>query len=125
MFFVNESFYLVDLPGYGYAKASREVSQQIEGLVNWYLFLSGYQQKKVVLIVDSKIGPTKDDLEMLTALRQYKKDVVVIANKIDKLKKAELWSQLAKIQKLVGDYSVIPFSSVKKAGVKELLAAIS
>jgi len=86
--------------------------------------LSGGEQKKVVLIIDAKVGPTKDDLEILMALEDAKKDLVVIANKVDKIKKSEYQMKFKKIQELIGDHQIIPFSAEKKLGIKELLKAI-
>ena len=123
-FLINNKFYLVDLPGYGFAKAPKEVREKIFALINWYFFLSGAEQKKVVLIIDAKVGPTKDDLEILMALEEAKKELVVIANKVDKLKNSEKVGQFKKIQQLIGDHPIIPFSAEKKIGVKELLEAI-
>ena len=87
-FLVNNKFYFVDLPGYGFAKASKEVRAKIWDLVNWYFFLSGVEQKKVVVIIDAKVGPTKDDLEILEALHEHQKNIIVLANKTDKVKKS-------------------------------------
>lgn len=123
-FLINNKFYLVDLPGYGFAKAPKEVRSKIFELINWYFFLSGAEQKKIVLIVDARIGPTKDDLEILIALEDAKKNIVILANKIDKLKKSESIQKLKMIQQLIGDHLLIPFSAEKKIGVKELLKAI-
>jgi GTP-binding protein len=125
IFFINENFYLVDLPGYGFAKVGKAGMKRIEDLINWYLFLSGYPQKRVVLIIDAKVGVTKDDLEMLAALTESGKDIVIVANKIDKLKKSELNRQMDAIAKAVGGLPVIPYSAEKKLGIKELSEAIT
>jgi GTP-binding protein len=65
IFLINKAFYLVDLPGYGFAKVPLAVKQQIQKMINWYLFNSDYNFKRVILIVDANVGPTKDDLDML------------------------------------------------------------
>lgn len=120
LFLINKAFYLVDLPGYGYAKASHVVRQHLQGLIYWYFFDSKYQQKKVVVIIDALVGPTKDDLEILTQLREHQKDIVVVANKIDKMKKSTKKIQLQKIQDLIGPHVIIPYSSHDKVGLGEL-----
>ena len=124
LFLINKSFYLLDLPGYGFAKASREVREQLFKLIDWYLFKSPYQQKKVVLIIDANIGPTDDDLEMLHTLEDFKKDIVIVANKIDKIKKSKYAGQLQEIQNLVGEHKVIPYSSYDKIGISALTREI-
>ena len=120
IFFINRTFYLVDLPGYGYAKVSRETWDQIQKMINWYLFKSDYIFKKVVLIIDAKIGPTEDDMEMCYALEKENKDIIIVANKIDKIKKADYDKQIQKIKDIFHMHKVIPYSAEKKIGVGEL-----
>jgi GTP-binding protein len=124
IFLLNDSIYLADLPGYGFAKASKADQSWIFKLINWYLFNSGYQQKKIVMIIDAKIGPTRDDLDMLEALENQQKNILVVANKVDKIKKADYQKQLAKIQEMIGLHVVIPYSAEKGIGVATLTKAI-
>lgn len=120
LFLINKKFYLVDLPGYGYAQVSGQKRADIEGLINWYFFQSNCDIKKVVLIIDAKIGPTKDDMEMLFSLEQNEKNIIIVANKVDKIKKPEYDKQLEKIRAMVGIHKVIAFSAEKRFGVNEL-----
>ena len=124
IFLINKEFYLVDLPGYGYAKGSKEAQENIQSLIYWYLLDSNYQQKKVVLIIDANVGVTKNDTDMLYSLKEAGKDIVVVANKIDKLKNSVIQKQLKEIKEVIGDYRVIPYSAEKKSGVSELTAEI-
>lgn len=121
---VKSSFYLVDLPGYGFAKTSKDIQEQIQQLIYWYFFQSDYRQKKVVLIIDASVGVTNTDGEMLFSLKEANKDILVVANKIDKIKKTSLAKQLKEIQEEVGDYKVIPYSAEKRIGLNELLNEI-
>lgn len=121
IFLINDSFYFIDLPGYGYAKAPLKVRKKIHSLINWYFFESGISQHKIVLIVDANVGMTKDDLEMFYALRDHQKDVIILANKIDKIKKSEYDDKLKKIEELTYPFKNIPFSAKKKIGKEELL----
>ena len=82
-------------------------------------------KKKIVLIIDAKVGATEYDLEILRRLKDRERNVVVIANKIDKIKKSEYKKQLAAIQAAVGDYPVIPYSATEKTGINGLFAQIS
>jgi GTP-binding protein len=120
LFLINRTFYLVDLPGYGYAKMSKDRQEWLQNLIRWYLFESGYEQKKVVLIIDSKVGATEDDKEMLAALEETGKDIVLVWNKVDKLKKVEYDTKLAEIKALVPGRTIIPYSSKKRIGIGEL-----
>ena len=125
LFLINGSFYLVDLPGYGFAQMSQEGQDQLQELIRWYLWESGYKQKKIVLIIDAKVGPTVNDLEMLRTLEEYNKEVIVVANKVDKLKNSERTKQLQKIKSAIGDHEMIPCSATKKIGLAQLSQEIS
>jgi len=120
LFLINKKFYLADLPGYGYAHASKLGKAHLEELIYWYLLDSNYKQKKVVLIIDAKVGPTDKDLEMLRKLEEKGKDIVVVANKIDKIKKSEYAGKLKNLEYLIGDHKALPYSAEKKIGVGEL-----
>lgn len=124
LFLINNSLYFVDLPGYGYANVPGKLKNSIKSMVNWYFFVSNYEQKKVVLIIDANVGPTRDDLDMLHSLEDYRKDIIVVANKIDKIKQSEYEGKLKVIKELVRVHHVIPYSTKKKIGVKELLSEI-
>jgi GTP-binding protein len=124
IFLINKSLYLIDLPGYGYAKASREAQQTLHVLINWYLLNSPYKQKLVVLIIDSNVGLTNKDLSMLNSLESQKKNVVIVANKFDNVKKSSAQHELQKIQKSVGNYKVIPYSTLQNIGSAALLKEI-
>ena len=73
-----------------------------------------------MLIIDGSVGPTEIDLEMLANLEARKKNVVIVANKIDKVKKSQYEKTLKEIQGKVGDHIVIPYSAEKNIGVAEL-----
>lgn len=124
LFLINKKFYLVDLPGYGYAYASKAGKADLKDLIEWYLLESNYKQKKVVLIIDAKVGPTDKDLEMLRNLEEREKDIVVVANKIDKIKKSEYEKKIKDLEYLIGDHKVLPYSAEKKIGVSELSGEI-
>jgi GTP-binding protein len=119
IFKINNAVYFVDLPGYGYARANAELFKQINDLVYWYLF-SSQHSPKVVLIIDAEIGMTKKDQGMLEALEEKNADIVVVANKVDKIKKSLYANQIKKIKEQFSGHKVIPFSSATKVGVGEL-----
>jgi len=124
LFLINKAFYLTDLPGYGFVKASREARERLEQLINWYLFLSGYEQKLIVLIIDAELGLTESDLNILESLIKYKKNIIIVANKIDKIKPSAYARQLEKIQNQAGNLKVIPYSAKKKIGAGKLLSEV-
>lgn len=124
LFLINNSFYLVDLPGYGYAKVPLKKKEKIQSLINWYFFNSDCEQEKIFLIIDAEVGLTRSDLEMIFSLEDYGKNLIIIANKIDKIKKSKYEEQFEKIKELAGGHKIIPFSAKKKIGINELLAEI-
>ena len=117
LFLINNNFYLIDLPGYGFVRHSMKARERLQKLIDWYLFESEYEQKAVVMVVDAVVGITDSDLDMLVELEGSEKNVIILANKIDKLKNSEYKKKLQEIQYKVGDHKVIPFSAKKKTGV--------
>lgn len=120
VFDINKEFYLIDLPGYGYAKASKVVRQRIQELIRWYLFESPYKQKYIALLIDANIGPTVDDLEILQDLEETGKNIVIVANKIDKIKKSLLRKKIEEIKNKVGPHKFVEYSAQKKIGIDNL-----
>ncbi|MBP9822020.1 MAG: YihA family ribosome biogenesis GTP-binding protein [Candidatus Pacebacteria bacterium] len=120
LFLINKSFYLVDLPGYGYAKANEEGRDKLKKIIFWYLFNSHYQQKLVLLVIDAEVGVTDNDKEILRGLKERNKNILIVANKVDKIKNAVYIKKMQELQKAVGDHRIIPYSVNKKIGVTEL-----
>ncbi len=120
LFLINDFIYLLDLPGYGFSQVSPEKKEHIQQLIYWYLLESGYNQRKIVLIIDANVGPTEDDLETLHRLQTEGKNVVIIANKVDKIKKSQQKNELQKINSLMRGVKIIPYSAKKKIGITEL-----
>ena len=126
-FLIDNRVYLTDLPGYGYAKVSKEERERWGRLMESYFQAAGLITLGV-LIVDARHKPTADDCTMAQWFKDTGRPMVVVANKLDKLKKSEIEPNLALIrQTLTLDDSVqlIPFSAEKGIGKTELLAAIN
>lgn len=124
IFLINRSMYFVDLPGYGFAKLSKEDRESLQKMVDWYLFRSEIDHAFIVLIIDAKVGLTDADVSALEELDAHEKNVLIIANKIDKIKSSELQRQLFIIKSQVGDHPIIPFSAEKKIGVRDVVDAL-
>lgn len=119
IFLINKSVYFIDLPGYGYAKTTFEKWKDMNKLIYWYLFNS-HHDPRVVLVIDANVGPTEDDMGVLKFLEEKQKDIVVVANKIDKIKKSQLKNQIKKIENKMLGHKVFPYSSKDKIGIGEL-----
>jgi GTP-binding protein len=125
-FNINDSFRIVDLPGYGFAKVSKKESDEWGKMMESYLS-SRPGLLKVVQLVDSRHAPSALDKQMYEYLRYYGLDGVVAATKADKLSKNELTRNLAVIKKeleLGSRDVVIPVSALTKKGADELLAVL-
>lgn len=111
-FLAEESFYIVDLPGYGFAKAPKSEQSQWQALMDSF-FKSG-SAKKALMLVDIRHKPTSEDKMMRDYLAYYDFEVVVVATKADKIAKSKLKNYVADIKKeleLPEDMLVIPYSS--------------
>ena len=123
---VNNSFYLIDVHGYGYANVDKKTQAKFGMMIEEYLEKRS-QLKRVFMLIDFRIGPTDDDLLMYNFLKYYNLPVTVIATKADKVggskKEKQLKDILRSLDLVVGDDLVV-FSSVTKLGVKEVLKKI-
>ena len=125
-FRIDDAFYLVDLPGYGYAQVSKGERDRWGKLMEDY-FARPELLTLGVMIVDARHKPTADDRTMAQWFRDTGRPLVVAANKLDKLKKSEIIPNLQLIRdtlELGEDDPVIPFSAEKGTGREELLSAI-
>ena len=125
-FLIDGAFYLVDLPGYGYAKVSKSERDRWGRLMESY-FAHPELMTLGVMIVDSRHKPTADDCTMANWFKETGCPLAVAANKLDKLKKSEVAPNLAQIRttlELGDDVPVIPFSAEKGTGKEELLRII-
>ena len=125
---VDKKLYLVDMPGYGFARRSPEEKRKWSELTDGY-FTSNPNIDRLALVVqliDSRIGPTADDEMMLDYLRQAGLSYVIVATKVDKLNATERKANLAALQNhpLAGGVPVIPFSSLNGEGKEELWRVI-
>ena len=124
-YLINNKFYFVDLPGYGYAQGSFQEKRRLQELIEWYLTYPDIDDRQlIVLIIDAKVGATDYDLQALELLHKLNKNVIVLANKIDKLKKNDVKKQLQKVSEAAFQFKVIPFSAKDKVGVPELTRVI-
>lgn len=124
-FTIDEKCYFVDLPGYGYAKVSQAEKDRWSNLMEDYFAADRIDLG--VFIVDARHAPTKNDITMAQWFLQSGCPFVVVANKLDKLKKSEIEPNLQAIRddlSLPEDCPVIPFSAEKGTGRDELVKII-
>jgi GTP-binding protein len=124
-FRINDEFVLVDLPGYGYARISKDRKAEWKPMIEGYLRGSA-NLRGIVQLLDIRHDPTKDDLQMLDFLSQVGVPTMIVMTKTDKLTKSQAAARITAITASLGleDDQVIPFSAVTGAGRDELAEAL-
>lgn len=125
-FLIDSSYYFVDLPGFGYAKASKTERQAWARLMDLY-FQTAQPHPQAIQLVDAKVGATPLDIQAIEYLRHQNCEPLVVATKIDRISKNKRYGQLAAIREalaLSDDQSPTPCSSRTGEGVKEIWKAI-
>ena len=125
-FLIDEKLYLVDLPGYGYAKVSQAERDRWGRLIESW-FADNALMTLGIMVVDARHKPTADDCTMGKWFKQSGKPFLVVANKLDKLRKSEIEPNLTRIRETLGlpdNVKVIAFSVEKGDGRQELLSEI-
>jgi GTP-binding protein len=124
-YLINNNFYFVDLPGYGFAKASIEERERWRKIIENYFEIRGWNIKLVFVLIDGRHELQKNDELILNWLKDLELPFSVILTKIDKLKMSEKSKMIRYYEKLLGDnYIVIPYSAITKEGVNKVLELI-
>lgn len=124
-FMFNDEFVIVDLPGYGYAKASKSEQGFWENMITTYFaesdFLAG-----IVMLIDVRHEPTEKDVQMLNYLSSYNIPVIIVATKLDKIKRSEMEKQrvLLSSKLKVAKDNIILASNLTKEGKDKILDKI-
>lgn len=122
-YLVNDEFYLVDVPGYGYARVSQKKRQEFGEMIQDYLETRP-NLKGLVILIDSRHEPTKDDIAMYNYAQYLNLPILVVCTKIDKIKKSQVNKVMSRLKKNIDlnydHVTVLTFSSVTKLHVAEL-----
>ena len=124
-FTIDKTCYFVDLPGYGYAKVSQQEKERWAKLMESYF--AAQRIDLGVMIVDARHAPTQNDLIMANWFMESGCPFVVVANKLDKLKKSELIPNIARIRDVLAlpeTCAIVPFSAEKGTGREDLVRHI-
>jgi GTP-binding protein len=123
IFDVDKRYFLVDLPGYGYAKGRKATGYIFDDMIGGYL--EGSKNLKLVfVIIDARLGPTELDQQMLTFLQQQRLPFAIIANKVDKLTNSEKIALKRQLETGYDGLPVIMHSSTKTMGKGDVLDTI-
>lgn len=123
---INNELYFVDLPGYGYANASVEVKAKWGKMIERYLHTSR-QLRTVFLLIDIRHEPSANDVQMYEWIKEQGFQPVIIATKLDKIKRSQVAKQLKLIRTTLSmdkDGVILPYSALSKAGREEIYAYI-
>ncbi len=129
-YYAVDRFYLVDLPGYGFAKRSRDTKSGFSSLTEDFFLKnpSADALRLVIQLIDIRTGPTEDDIHMINFMLDRGIPFTVVATKTDKLPKTRLAEALQELEQTVfagTDIKPLPFSSVTKEGKEPLLRVLS
>lgn len=125
-FSVNDSFYLVDTPGYGYARINYSRDEQFEKMMSEYI----YQRENlvaVIMVIDGKVGLTKDDLLLLDMLHDAKRQVIIVASKMDKTNQSMKAKLANSLKNLLDEHmfnSILYYSSLNNTSVDKVVEKI-
>ena len=123
---INEELYFVDLPGYGYASVSKEIKEKWGVMIENYLH-SSEVLKAVFLLIDIRHEPSVNDVNMYQWILANGYEPIIIATKLDKIKRSQVQKQLKIIRtglKVVPGTQILPFSAQTKQGKEEILDLI-
>lgn len=126
-YLVNKSFYLVDVPGYGYAVSSKDKRQKFGMMIEEYL-KTRENLKEVFMLIDYRHKPTEDDILMYDYLKYYNLSITLVATKYDKVSKNSRIKQdklIKETLKLTDEDRLITFSTITKKGKDEIYDIIS
>lgn len=124
LFKVANKYYLTDLPGYWFAKLWKNLKEELDGLISWYLEEKAEYIKKVVILIDSKLWAQQVDIDMYKYILELELPVTIVLSKIDKLSNSEAGKSLTHAKNQFFWQEIIKVSSTKKIGIKELEKSI-
>lgn len=124
LFLVENKYYFTDLPWYGFAKLGKNLREELDWLISWYLEEKSEYIKKVVILIDSKLWAQEVDIDMYKYILELWLPVTIVLSKIDKLSKNEVAKSLVYTKNQFFWQEIIPVSSIKKDWIRELEKSI-
>lgn len=123
-FLINDEWYLVDLPGYGYANRPPAVRAKLEKHLSWYAGTDEVEFLAAVLIVDASIGAKDSDRQTFALLREYGRNIIIVANKADKGGRNDMTRNIETLRKEFPDCSLVRYSAKTGEGREALLETL-
>ncbi len=122
---INDAFYLVDFPGYGYSKFSIKMRNKMAKRILWYIEKSKVKPEVIFLITDIKVGLTDLDREMIGILKENNHNINIIGNKIDKLGKMAREKKVVEIKEEEPEIPLFLYSAKTKEGREDIIENIA
>jgi GTP-binding protein len=123
-FLINQAFYFVDLPGYGYARVPVAIKSEWGPMIEKYL-ASRENLVLSIAIIDARHGPTKLDLMLKAWLETNEQPFIVVATKADKLSSNKLRASIKSAEEIIGEGKVIPYSAITRRGAERIWKEIA
>ena len=120
LFLVNNKFYFTDLPGYWFAKLWKELNEQLDALISWYLEEKRANIKAVFVLIDSKIWIQESDINIYKYILEMELPVFFVLSKIDKINKNDLEKRKRELKEVFFWQNIFCVSSEKKIWINEL-----
>ncbi len=124
IFLVENKYYFTDLPWYWFAKLGKDLKEDLDALISWYLEERKDNIKKVVILIDSKLWPQQSDFEMFEYLLELELPLTIVLSKVDKLSKNEINKSIVFAKESFFWQEIIACSSKKKTWIDELIKSI-
>lgn len=120
LFKIDNKYYMTDLPGYGFAKLGKNLKEELDGLISWYVEEKQEFLRRVVILIDSRLWAQQVDIDMYKYLLDMDIPVLIVLSKTDKVSKGELGNMIGKTKNDFFWQEIVPVSSLKKQWIKEL-----
>lgn len=122
-YLMEGSFYVVDAPGYGYARRSKAMQATFLKMLEHFI-IHAASLRAVCLLIDFKVGPTEDDMMTFEYLKSLGKDIIVVATKLDKVPKTHQYKQEQSIRKVMNPTTFFAYSSITKYNIENIEATL-
>lgn len=120
IFKVNNKYEFVDLPGYWFAKLGQIQKDKLDALISWYLEEFRFDIKKIVVVLDSKLGPTETDIDMFKFIGEFQVPLIFVLNKIDKLSNNDIFKSIKHTEWIFFWQRVVAVSAKNNIWIDEL-----
>jgi len=124
LYLINKKYLFADLPGYGFSKLSLAERRQLLELIFWFLEHPENNFRQIYLLIDSKVGPTDQDIEIIEYLLNRELPFSLILSKIDRLTHSQKLEQIRTLSLKFPGHKILPFSAHNKEGLPEILKSL-